>query len=134
MIRLVRSDRRGSGVLAFVAGLSLVAGLTLTACRQGSTTSPQGQQPVTQSAVATGNTTVIVQKYTYSPTVLTIPVGAAVTWLFTDIKHNVTANDGSFTSPDLSGGQSYSYTFAKAGTYPYHCSIHPSMTGTIIVR
>jgi plastocyanin len=49
------------------------------------------------------------------------------------IQHTVTADDGSFGSDPLSTGSSFSHVFATAGTYSYHCSIHPAMIGTVVV-
>jgi plastocyanin len=46
----------------------------------------------------------------------------------------VTADQGAFDSNGLSPGNSFSFTFTKAGTYTYHCKIHPSMTATIMVK
>ncbi|MCW2524818.1 MAG: plastocyanin [Frankiales bacterium] len=66
---------------------------------------------------------------------LTVPVGTKVTWKFEDsAAHTVKANDGSFTSPAMKSGQTFSFTFTKAGSYPYICSIHQYMTGTITVH
>ncbi len=48
--------------------------------------------------------------------------------------HTVTADDGSFKSDTLATGATFSQTFAKAGTFAYHCAIHPSMKGTITVH
>jgi plastocyanin len=47
--------------------------------------------------------------------------------------HTVTADGVSFTSATLAGGGTYSHRFTTAGTFAYHCEIHPSMTGTVIV-
>ena len=49
-------------------------------------------------------------------------------------RHDWTSRDGVWASPALAQGQSYSFTFNQAGSYPYLCSIHPSMTGTITVQ
>ncbi len=76
-----------------------------------------------------------IKGFAFKPETLTVPVGAKVTWKFDDsAKHTVVADDKSFTSPAKSGGQTYSYTFAKAGTYTYLCSIHNYMKGTIVVK
>jgi plastocyanin len=57
-----------------------------------------------------------------------------VTWTNNDsIGHTVTADDGSFNSP-VDPGKTFSFTFTKAGTYTYHCSIHPTMKATIVVK
>lgn len=70
----------------------------------------------------------------FNPSNLNVQVGTTVTWINKDsTTHHVVSDTGVFDSGDLSTGMSYNYTFNKTGTYPYHCSIHPSMTGTIVV-
>lgn len=79
--------------------------------------------------------TVTIQNYAYSPSVLKVKVGTTVTWENQDsVEHSVTADDGSFDTKMLAQGEQGSFTFTKAGTYTYHCSSHPSMTGTIVVE
>jgi plastocyanin len=71
----------------------------------------------------------------FSPASLTVPVGATVVWKNDDpYAHTVTMQGtNGFDSGNLGGGQTFSRTFTTAGTYPYECSIHPSMTATIVV-
>ncbi len=70
----------------------------------------------------------------FSPASLTVSVGDTVTWLNTDsMTHTVTSDTGAFDSGLLSPGDRWSYTFTQAGTYAYHCTPHPQMTGTIVV-
>jgi plastocyanin len=70
----------------------------------------------------------------FSPTSVTIAVGDTVTWRNTgQAPHNATADDGSFSTPNLNNGQSASHTFTQAGTFSYICTIHPQMKGTIRV-
>jgi plastocyanin len=73
----------------------------------------------------------------FTPPSVTASVGQTVAWVFQDTNpHTVTADDDSFTSPKggLANGKTYSHTFDKAGTYTYHCFIHPQMLGTVVVR
>jgi plastocyanin len=73
----------------------------------------------------------------FTPPSVTASVGQTVAWVFQDANpHTVTADDDSFTSPKggLANGKTYSHTFDKAGTYKYHCFIHPQMFGTVVVR
>jgi plastocyanin len=66
---------------------------------------------------------------------VTVPVGATVTWTNDDdIPHTVVAVDKSFRSKVLDTGESYSMTFKTPGVFAYFCSIHPQMTGKIIVK
>ena len=71
----------------------------------------------------------------FSPASLTVAAGTEVTWTNADgVDHTVTADDDSFDSAALSGGDTFSFTMADPGTYSYFCAIHPSMTGEIVVE
>jgi plastocyanin len=79
---------------------------------------------------------VTVQNFAFSPASITVKAGTTVTWTNSDsVAHTVTETDGKSgpASSDVNPGSSYSFTFKDAGTYQYHCSIHPSMTGTVVV-
>ena len=80
---------------------------------------------------------VTIDNFTFSPGTLTVPVGTTVTWTNRDFEvHTVTADDTppTFKSAGLDTDDSFSFTFNKAGTYSYHCSLHPHMTGKIVVQ
>jgi plastocyanin len=81
-------------------------------------------------------TEVVIDNFSFSPQTITVPAGATVTWANHDnASHTVTSADNQFKkSPVLKTGQRFSNTFATAGTYSYFCSIHPRMTGKIIVK
>jgi plastocyanin len=81
-------------------------------------------------------TEVVINNFSFSPKILTVTAGATVTWTNHDnVPHAVTSADNQFKkSLVLKAGQSFSNTFATAGTYSYFCSIHPRMTGNIIVK
>jgi amicyanin len=75
-----------------------------------------------------------INNFDFAPMSLTIPAGATVTWTNHDEEpHTVAASDGSFHSPGMGTGGTYSFTFTNAGTYDYVCSIHPFMHGTVVV-
>ncbi|MDD1663101.1 MAG: cupredoxin family copper-binding protein [Methanomicrobiales archaeon] len=84
---------------------------------------------------------VTIQSFAFSPASVTVPKGTTVTWTNMDAVSHTIVNDGTskfvigqeFTSNPIGKGQTFSFTFNEAGTYPYHCSIHPSMKGTITV-
>src|SRR5918992_2231939 len=70
----------------------------------------------------------------FSPNPVEVKVGETVTWINDDSgRHTVTSKDGIFDSGMMGKGQSFSFTFDKAGEYPYSCSPHPSMVGTVVV-
>ena len=77
---------------------------------------------------------ITITNFKFNPTILTVPAGTTVTWTNQDEEpHTIAAKDGSFRSPGLDTKGTYSFTFAKAGSYDYLCSIHPFMTGTVVV-
>ena len=80
-------------------------------------------------------TSVGIGSSSFSPSSVTIKAGSTVTWTNNvDVVHTATADDGSFNSGDLDYYKTYSHTFSKAGTYPYHCTHHSGMKGTVVVN
>jgi plastocyanin len=78
---------------------------------------------------------VSVDNFSFGPDKLTVPVNSTVTWVNKDdVPHVIASNDGLFKSKALDTDDKYSYTFTKAGTYSYYCSIHPKMVGKIVVQ
>jgi plastocyanin len=76
-----------------------------------------------------------IDNFSFGPGALTVAVGTTVTWTnHDDIPHTVVSTDGVFKSKVLDTDEKYSYTFTKAGTFPYFCSIHPKMTGKVVVQ
>src|SRR5256885_14179730 len=76
-----------------------------------------------------------IDNFSFGPQTLTVSVGATVTWTNRDdIPHTVVSTDGVFKSKVQDTDEKFSYTFTKAGTYPYFCSIHPKMTGQVMVK
>lgn len=74
-------------------------------------------------------------KYGFMPKTLTVKVGTTVTWTnASSAPHTVTSDTGLFDSGVVNPNGTFSFTFTKAGTYKYHCSIHLYMHGTIIVK
>ena len=76
-----------------------------------------------------------IDNFSFGPQTLTVPVGATVTWTNRDdIPHTVVSTDGVFKSKVRDTDEKFSYTFTKAGTYLYYCSVHPKMTGKVVVQ
>ena len=103
-------------------------------------TQQQAQQSITptqatgaEPAAASGSS-VLINGFSFRPKELNIAKGTSVTWTNQEpTKHTVISDDGKFESTVMAEGKSWSYTFNDAGTFTYHCSIHPGMTGTVIV-
>ena len=76
-----------------------------------------------------------IDNFSFGPQTVTVPVGATVTWTnHDDIPHTVVSTDGVFKSKVRDTDEKFSYTFTEAGTYPYYCSVHPRMTGQVVVQ
>ena len=91
--------------------------------------------PATTSPAPSGGNSVSIANFAFSPTSITVKIGATITWTNNDsVAHTVTSDRGVFDSGNLAAGKSYTYTFSKAGTFPYHCAVHPSMKASVIVQ
>lgn len=87
-----------------------------------------GQPPAAAADVKIDN-------FAFGPPTLTVAVGTSVTWTNRDdIPHTVVSTDGLFKSKARDTDETFSYKFEKAGTYPYYCSLHPKMTGQVVVH
>jgi len=76
-----------------------------------------------------------IDNFVFGPQTITVPVGTTVTWTNADdIPHTSVSTEGVFKSKVLDTDEKFSYTFTKAGTYPYYCTIHPKMTGKVVVQ
>jgi plastocyanin len=104
----------------------------------GCTSAPASPAPAASPVPAEGGNAITIKNFAFSPASLTVKSGTTVTWTNQDsVPHIVASDTGSpaaFTSDSLSTGDSYTFTFTQAGEYTYHCSIHPSMKGTIVVQ
>ena len=103
-------------LMAFVTGAAL-------ACVIAPSVAQQNVVPVT------------IDNFVFEPARLTVKAGTTVTWLNRDdIPHTVAAKDRLFKSKVMDTDESYSFTFSIPGEYTYFCSLHPHMTGTIVVE
>jgi len=76
-----------------------------------------------------------IDNFSFGPETLTVPVGSTVTWTNRDdVPHTVVSTEGVFKSKVLYADERFSFTFSKAGSYPYFCSIHPKMTGKVVAQ
>ena len=105
---------------------------TTTTARPAATTAP----PTTASTAAPAgpSAAITIQNFSFSPAVLNIAAGTTVTATNRDgSPHTWTADNGSWNSGSLDQNESFSHKFSTAGTFPYHCAIHPSMKATVNV-
>ena len=71
----------------------------------------------------------------FNPAQLTVAVGTTVTWTNTDVvSHTSTSNANVWNSGTVAPGGQFSFTFPTAGTFSYHCTIHPGMVGTVVAQ
>jgi CSLREA domain-containing protein len=90
--------------------------------------------PLPTPTALEGNGNVTIVDFLFLPSLMTIHVGATVVWENIDpVNHTATSDDGVWDSGTIPPSGSYQFQFTTVGTYPYHCSFHPNMTGTIIV-
>lgn len=76
-----------------------------------------------------------VANFTFKQPAITVSTGTTVTWINDDdIPHTIVAKNGAFKSKVLDTGDRFSFTFAKGGQFDYYCSLHPHMTGKVVVR
>ena len=81
------------------------------------------------------NAEVKIDNFSFTPQNLTVATGTTVVWTNRDdIPHTIVSTDGVFKSKARDTDEKFSYTFTKPGTYPYFCSIHPKMTGKVVVQ
>lgn len=117
-----------SGRYPIVIAIALV--VFITAC------GGSGSETTTTAGGGTGSAnSITIDDFAYAPSELTVSVGSTVSWTNEQsASHTVTADDGEFDSGTLAQGDEFSETFGTAGTFAYHCTIHPSMTATITVE
>src|ERR1700684_2381187 len=90
---------------------------------------------VAAAPAAAGKAEVRIDNFSFSPVALTVKAGAQITWTNgDDIPHTVVSNGPTFKSKVLGTGEKFTFTASKPGTYSYSCSIHPNMTGKVVVE
>jgi plastocyanin len=112
--------------LAAVVPVAIVAMWLLTAGGGGALAKAQANTAVVE---------VKIDNFSFGPATITVPVGTTVVWTNRDdIPHTVVSDDKIFKSKVLDTDEKFSYTFSKPGNYPYFCSVHPKMTGKVVVQ
>lgn len=123
--------RRWAPGLWTAVTLSLMGWMTMSS-GLASTAPPAAASP---SAGAAAPKVVSIKDFAFSPQTLTVPSGTTVTWKnLDDEPHTVRGADAQIRSDALDQDETYSVRFDKPGTYKYGCSIHPKMSGTVVVQ
>jgi len=121
--------RRSVRVSGFRTAAILAVALLMAGSHQVGAKAPQAA-PATSAEVKIDN-------FSFAPATLTVSAGTTVTWTNRDdIPHTVVSTDEpkAFKSKVLDTDEKFTYTFTKAGAYSYFCSVHPKMTGTVVVK
>ena len=115
---------------------NMITPTVTTATSTETVTKPVSTQTSKPKTAVDSKVSVIINNFAFNPQMVNIKTGTTVTWTNSDVtSHTVTADSGTvLNSAVLAPGQSYSVTFSSPGTFAYHCSIHPSMRGTIVVN
>lgn len=120
------------GIATLLLGLMAGCGSSSPSSPSSPSTPPTSSTPGMVSIVngATELTTTA-----FAPNPIDVATGATITWMNNDTRtHDSTSNDGSWASGPIAPGGQFSRTFSSAGTFPYRCTIHPGMVGTVNVR
>lgn len=87
------------------------------------------------SSGSPGSNEVWLQNSTFNPSTITVGINTTIKWINKDnFAHTVTSNTGAFNSGTINSGGTFTHQFSTAGSYPYKCTLHPSMTATVIVQ
>ena len=120
-----KTSRRRTDWIFCLASWAMTALISLQAVPPGVAAAP---------AVA-GKAEVKIDNFSFSPRALTVKAGTQITWTNgDDIPHTVVSEGHTFKSKVLGTGEKFTFTAGKPGTYSYSCSIHPNMTGKVVVE
>jgi plastocyanin len=113
----------------WVAGVAMPVIIAMLLLLAGSPSVTANDQP------SAANAEVKIDNFVFGPQTITVPVGTTVTWTNKDdIPHTTVSTDGVFKSKVMDTDETFSYKFTKPGTYSYFCSVHPKMTGKVVVQ
>lgn len=122
-------------IIGVVSAVVIIGGLYyLTQKQYQPSQQPVSQQPtVQQPQIKAEANTITIKNFAFSPDTLTVKQGAKVTWVNQDSAPHKIKSD-TFNSSNLNQGDQFEFTFNNKGSFDYSCSIHPSMTGKIVVE
>jgi plastocyanin len=124
-MRANKTSRRRTDWIFCLASWAMTALISLQAVPSGVAAAP----------ASAGKAEVKIDNFSFSPVALTVKAGTQITWTNRDdIPHTVVSNGHTFKSKVLGTGEKFTFTADKPGTYSYSCSIHPNMTGKVVVE
>ena len=116
-------------IRVYIAGFVPLAAALLLGASQAEV------RPAATGQAQAATVEVKIDNFSFSPATLSVSPGTTVTWTNRDdIPHTVVSDDKIFKSKVLDTDEKFSYTFSKPGSYPYFCSVHPKMTGKVVVQ
>lgn len=126
----------GSKSLFLQLPVVLFAALIISgSCNKPSNNNISGMTIDTTGSVHPGLNEVFIQYLAFNPSPVTVFINTPVTWINLDmIDHTITSDAGLFDSGIIGTGATFNYTFTTAGTYTYHCKVHPDMIARVIVN
>lgn len=126
---------RSKWVMMLVLAALVVTLVVAAGCGSKKTTTPTTPKTTPSTSPPSGSTgsTVVIKNFTFEPSQLTVKAGTTVTWKNEDSTVHTVTGTG-WDSGQVQPGAEFQKTFDTAGTYDYHCSIHPSMTGKVVVN
>lgn len=122
-------------IFTSIVALSTILFLGASCTSSTNTSSSSPNTSSTTPVVTPSSSEVVISNNSFGPQEITISRGATVKWTNNDaVAHTVTSDNGKFESGQITQGKTFQFTFNDTGTFTYHCSVHPSMTGKIIVK
>jgi plastocyanin len=116
------------------SGIVLVALVLIGALQAPSMATGRGARPASPSVSVATSQRVKIVDFAFKPRAVTIAKGTKVVWTNKGaVTHTSTSNKGVWDSGSIAPGDTFSRVFKKAGTFKYHCTIHPTMTAKIVV-
>ncbi len=109
--------------------------LVVGGCKNGSSSYSTPTSPSTSPPAPSAPNTVVISGFAFGPSPITVAKNTTITWQNRDSEaHTATADNGSWDTGSIASGASKSITFATAGTFPYHCTLHPEMRAMVVVQ
>jgi plastocyanin len=120
----MKTNNSGSKISIWIFEFLFIALVLSSGCSKSSTPTP-----------TRGANEVFIQNFAFTPETITVAVNTTITWTNKDAAaHTVTSDIGIFDSGTINANATYSHQFSVAGTYNYHCTIHPTMLAKVVVQ